>query len=70
MTWFNKNKRENATFGREITVAVVLKFMLLAGLWWLFFKGQKLHVNDNMMAAKLFGDGAVVIPVPKYSEKP
>lgn len=54
-SWFKKINGK-ATFGKEITVAVVLKFLLLAGLWWMFFKGHKQPIDDGIIAAKLFGD--------------
>jgi hypothetical protein len=41
VSWFKKINRHKSTFGKEITAAVVLKFLLLAGLWWLFFKGPE-----------------------------
>jgi hypothetical protein len=55
MPLFNKTKYAKSTFGQEITLAVVLKFVLLAGLWWLFFKGHKQPVDGGNIAAKLFG---------------
>jgi hypothetical protein len=58
------------SYGREITAAVVLKFLLLAGLWWFFFKGHKLPVNGDVIAAKLFGENQPVIQMPKSPERP
>jgi hypothetical protein len=49
-----KIKNEKAAFGREIIAAVMLKFLLLAGLWWFFFKDHKQPVDGNLIAAKLF----------------
>ena len=49
-----KIKSEKAAFGREITAAVVLKFLFLAGLWWFFFKNHKQPVDGDIIAAKLF----------------
>jgi cbb3-type cytochrome oxidase subunit 3 len=44
------------SFGWEITLALVVKFLLLGGLWWLFFAGQKHPVNEASMASKLFDE--------------
>jgi hypothetical protein len=70
VSWFKEINRHKSTFGKEITAAVVLKFLLLAGLWWIFFKGHKLPVNGNVIAAKLFGENQPVIQRPKSPEKP
>jgi hypothetical protein len=45
-----------SSYGRDITTALVLKFILLGGLWWLFFAGHKQAVNEAAMAGKLFGE--------------
>jgi cbb3-type cytochrome oxidase subunit 3 len=34
----------------------VVKFLLLGGLWWLFFAGNKHPVDNAAMAAKLFDE--------------
>lgn len=43
------------SFGWEITVAVLVKFLLLWGLWWLFFAGNKQPVDGDIIASKIFG---------------
>ncbi len=69
-SFFKKITGEKASFSKEITAAVVLKFLLLAGLWWLFFKGHKQPVDGDVIAAKLFGENQPVIQLPKSPEKP
>jgi hypothetical protein len=70
VSWFKKIKDHKSTFGKEITAAVVLKFLLLAGLWWLFFKGHKQSVDSGVIAAKLLGESPTVIQVPNSPERP
>lgn len=45
-----------SSYSREITLALLVKFLLLGGLWWLFFAGNKQPVDDASMAGKLFGE--------------
>lgn len=45
-----------SSYSREITLALVVKFLLLGGLWWLFFAGNKQPVDEAAMAGKLFGE--------------
>jgi hypothetical protein len=35
------------SYDKEITLAVMVKFLLLGGLWWLFFAGHKQPVNGD-----------------------
>jgi len=50
------------SYGREISMALLVKFLLLGGLWWLFFAGNKPPVDGTVIAGKLFGlQGQVVI---------
>ena len=58
------------SYGREITIALLVKFMLLGCLWWLFFKGHKQPVDGDTIAAKLFGENQPVIQMPKSPERP
>jgi hypothetical protein len=67
---FKKINSHKTMFGKEITAAVVLKFLLLAGLWWMFFKGHKQPVDGDIIAAKLFGENQPVIQLPKSPERP
>jgi len=69
-SFLKKINSDKAKFGIEITTAVVLKFLLLAGLWWLFFKGHKQPVDGDVIAAKLFGENQFVIQLPKSPESP
>ncbi|NOU22329.1 MAG: hypothetical protein HOO93_11185 [Methyloglobulus sp.] len=57
-------------YSREITLAVLVKFLLLAGLWWLFFAGHKQPVDEVVIAAKIFGANQPEIQAPKTPEKP
>lgn len=58
------------SYGKEITIALLVKFMLLGCLWWLFFKGHKQSVDGDVIAAKLFGENQPVIQMPKSPERP
>ncbi len=58
------------SYGREITIALLVKFMLLGCLWWLFFKGHKQPVDGDIIAAKLFGENQPVIQMQKSQENP
>ena len=50
------------SYGREISIALLVKFLLFGGLWWLFFAGNKPPVNGAVIADKIFGlQGQVVI---------
>ncbi|NOT84486.1 MAG: hypothetical protein HOP02_06805 [Methylococcaceae bacterium] len=53
------------SYGKEITFALLVKFLLLGGLWWLFFAGHKQPVDGAMLAKQLFGD-----PIPAITAKP
>jgi hypothetical protein len=71
VSWFKKINGDTASLSKEITAAVVLKFILLAGLWWLFFKGHKQPVDGDIIAAKLFGeDRPSLIQLQKSPERP
>ncbi|WP_394752938.1 cytochrome oxidase putative small subunit CydP [Crenothrix sp.] len=43
------------SYSKEITLALLVKFLLLGGLWWLFFSGNKPPVNGAIIAEKIFG---------------
>jgi hypothetical protein len=58
------------SYGREITIALLVKFMLLGCLWWLFFKGHKQPVDGDIIAAKLFGEDLTAIQVQNTQEHP
>lgn len=44
------------SYSKEITLALLVKFLLLGGLWWLFFSGNKQPVDGEVIADKLFGE--------------
>ncbi len=69
-SFYKKINGDKASFSKEITAAVVLKFLLLAGLWWLFFKGHKQPVDGGIIATKLFGADHLQIQIQKSPEKP
>ena len=48
-------KRLELSFYWEIVIALLVKFTLLAGLWWLFFAGGTLTVDETSMAGNIFG---------------
>lgn len=56
LSFFKKPTQGKISFGLEITLAVLVKFLLLWGLWWLFFAGHKQPVNGVIIADKLFGE--------------
>lgn len=56
------------SYGREITIALLVKFLLLSGLWWLFFAGNKQAVDEAVIAGKIYGDQGQVIISQKNQE--
>jgi len=56
------------SFGVEITIAVLVKFLLLWGLWWLFFAGNKQPVNDVIIADKIFNERPFAL-APKQNKE-
>lgn len=58
-----KMDKNESSFKWEITAAVLLKFLLLAGLWWFFFDGNKQQVNESIMAGKILGES---YPLTQY----
>jgi hypothetical protein len=34
-------------FSWEMTLAIIIKFTLFGLVWWLFFAGQKVKVNEE-----------------------
>lgn len=49
-----KRDRSGKTdFGREIVLALIVKFCLLGILWWSFFAGQKIQLNESSVARML-----------------
>lgn len=55
-------------FGWEISVALLLKFLLLCSLWWLFFAGKKQLVDEETIAEKIYGELHSVNIIQKNQE--
>ena len=43
------------SFSKEITLALIIKFALFGLVWWLFFAGQKIHVDETRLSEHLLG---------------
>lgn len=65
---FKKLASRPISFSLEITAALLLKFLLLAGLWWLFFAENKQPVDGAIIADKIFGVQQSVISSEKNQE--
>ncbi|MGR9035472.1 MAG: cytochrome oxidase putative small subunit CydP [Gammaproteobacteria bacterium] len=65
---FKKITGRRASFGLEIAAALLVKFVLLGGIWWLFFAGQKQAVDGSIIADKMFGGDRPVIISQKDRE--
>lgn len=59
-----------SSFGREISLALLVKFLLLGGLWWAFFAGNKQPVDEWTVAGKIFGENRPNIYLQKSQERP
>lgn len=46
-------------FSCEMTLAIIIKFTLLGLVWWLFFAGQKVKVDEEKITHRLFGSGTL-----------
>jgi hypothetical protein len=57
-----------SSFSLEISLALLVKFLLLAGLWWVFFAGKKQLINEEIIAGKIFGEGRSVTVSPSSQE--
>lgn len=42
-------------FTWEIVIALTIKFTLFGLVWWLFFAGQKIKVDEEKLTQRLFG---------------
>ena len=58
-----------SSYGREITIALGLKFLLLGGLWWLFFAGNKQPVDEAVIAGKIYGVQSQVVISKENKER-
>jgi hypothetical protein len=43
----------------EMTLAIIIKFTLFGLVWWLFFAGQKVKVNEETLNNRLFGSATL-----------
>ncbi|WP_087143048.1 cytochrome oxidase putative small subunit CydP [Crenothrix polyspora] len=56
------------SYSKEITLALLVKFLLLSGLWWLFFSGNKPPVDGAIIAEKIFGESHPAVISQKNKE--
>jgi hypothetical protein len=66
---FKKLTGHPAFYGLEITAALLLKFTLLGGLWWLFFAGHKQPVDGAVIAGKIYGVQEQAVIDKGYKER-
>jgi hypothetical protein len=59
----------SSSFRLEISLALLVKFLLLGGLWWTFFAGKKPPIDEGSIAGKLFGENRPVIVSPSSRER-
>jgi hypothetical protein len=48
--------KTHRSFTQEITIALIIKFALFGLVWWLFFAGQKIHVDETSLSNRLLGE--------------
>lgn len=46
-------------FKWEIVIALTIKFTLFGLVWWLFFAGQKIKVDEEKLTQRLFGSATL-----------
>ena len=46
-------------FSCEMTLAIIIKFTLFGLVWWLFFAGQKVKVDEQTLNNRLFGSATL-----------
>ncbi len=46
-------------FTWEIVIALTIKFTLFGLVWWLFFAGQKINVDEEKLTQRLFGSATL-----------
>ena len=66
--WLRFSNKNGATsdkveLSREIAAALVVKFCLLGLVWWAFFAGRKIVVDDGSIARRLLDESAVTAPL-------
>ena len=46
-------------FKWEIVIALTIKFTLFGLVWWLFFAGYKIKVDEEKLTQRLFGSATL-----------
>jgi hypothetical protein len=57
-----------SSFRRDITLALLVKFLLLGALWWVFFAGHKQPVTEAIIASKILGEQRSSSPIQTTPE--
>ena len=55
-------KLQDKTLLKKLALALVIKLVLLAALWWGFVRDQRVAVDGGAAAAQLLGSGSVKNP--------
>lgn len=55
-------KPSDKTLLQKLALALLVKLVLLAGLWWGFVREQRVAVDDQAAATQLLGTGQVKHP--------
>ena len=55
-------KLQDKTLLKKLALALVIKLVLLAALWWGFVRDQRVAVDGGAAAAQLLGSGRVKNP--------
>ena len=55
-------KLQDKTLLKKLALALVIKLVLLAALWWGFVRDQRVAVDGDAAAAQLLGAGRVKNP--------
>ncbi|MBH2018717.1 cytochrome oxidase putative small subunit CydP [Polaromonas sp.] len=55
-------KPQDKTLLQKLALALVIKLLLLAALWWGFVRDQRVVVDGDAAAAQLLGSGNVKNP--------
>ncbi len=55
-------KLQDKTLLKKLALALVIKLVLLAALWWGFVRDQRVAVDGDAAAAQLLGSGSVKNP--------
>ncbi|MSP28499.1 MAG: hypothetical protein EXR80_08860 [Methylococcales bacterium] len=53
------------SFAKEITIALIIKFAFFGLVWWLFFAGQNIHVDEVSLNNRLLGNPVTPTNQPK-----